>query len=183
MHQKLLFMTEEKVIVLKPKRKDFEEIYFSGNQGSLFFSSTTRGKTITTIVVAIILLIVFVFRNDFTKEKAGILYFVSFLFLLCAVFLSVSINKVSRWKKQVNNYLSKLENCKIYEIRFDENFFTVNIDGEKETSEWKDFTYFDNNNEFITVEGKYSYMFPRKSMSEKEYSFLKQVLKKNIKTD
>lgn len=173
-------MNEEKVIVLKPKKKDFEEIYFSGNQGSLFFSSTTRGKTITTIVVAVILLIVFVFRNDFTKEKAGILYFVSFLFLLCAVFLSVSINKVSRWKKQVHNYLNKLENCKIYEIRFDENFFTVNIDGEKETSEWKDFTYFYSNNEFITVEGKYSYMFPRKSMSEKEYSFLKQVLKKNI---
>ncbi|MDN4013954.1 YcxB family protein [Chryseobacterium gambrini] len=173
-------MTEEKVIVLKPKRKDFEEIYFSGNQGNLFFSSTTRGKTITTIVIAVILLIVFVFRNDFTKEKAGILYFVSFLFLLCAVFLSVSINKVSRWKKQVNNYLNKLENCEIYEIRFDENFFTVNIDGEKETSEWKDFTYFDSNNEFITVEGKYSYMFPKKSMSEKEYSFLKQVLKKNI---
>jgi len=30
-------MSEEKVIVLKPRRQDFEEIYFSGNQGSLFF--------------------------------------------------------------------------------------------------------------------------------------------------
>ncbi|WP_267405074.1 MULTISPECIES: hypothetical protein [unclassified Chryseobacterium] len=173
-------MSEEKVIVLKPKRKDFEDIYFSGNQGSLFFSSTTRGKMITTIVVGLILLIMFFFKDDFSKEKFGILYFVSFLFLLCAVFLSVSINKVSRWKKQVTNYLNKLENCKVYEIRFDDNFFTVNIDNEKETSEWKDFNYFDSNNEFITVEGKYSYMFPRKSMSEKDYSLLKQVLKKNI---
>ncbi len=173
-------MSEEKVIILKPKKQDFEEIYFNGNQGSLFFSSTTRGKTITTIVIGAILLILLIFRNDFTQEKAGILYFVSFLFLLCAVFLSVSINKVSKWKKQVNRYLTKLENCNIYEIRFDENFFTVNIDGEKETSEWKDFSYFDSNNEFIIMEGKYSYMFPRKSMSEKDYSFLKQVLKKNI---
>ncbi|MFC3158832.1 hypothetical protein ACFOEQ_10150 [Chryseobacterium arachidis] len=115
-------MSEEKVIVLKPQRKDFEDIYFSGNQGSLFFSSTTRGKMITTIVVGLILLIMFFFKDDFSKEKFGILYFVSFLFLLCAVFLSVSINKVSRWKKQVNSYLNKLENCKIYEIRFDENF-------------------------------------------------------------
>ncbi len=173
-------MSEEKVIVLKPKRKDFEDIYFSGNQGSLFFSSTTRGKMITTIVVGLILLIMFFFKDDFSKEKFGILYFVSFLFLLCEVFLSVSINKVSRWKKQVTNYLNKLENCKVYELRFDDNFFTVNIDTEKETSEWKDFNYFDSNNEFITVEGKYSYMFPRKSMSEKDYSLLKQVLKKNI---
>lgn len=174
-------MTEEKVIVLKPKRKDFEEIYFNGNQGSLFFSPITRGKTVTTIVVAVILIILFLFKDDFSKEKSGILYFVSFLFLLCAVFLSVSINKVSRWKKQVAYYLNKLESCSIYEIRMDEHFFTVNIDGDKETSEWKDFDFFDSNNEFISIEGKYSYMFPRKSMNEKDYSFLKQILKKNIK--
>lgn len=174
-------MTDEKVIILKPKRKDFEEIYFSGNQGSLFFSSTTRGKTVTTIIVAVILIILFLFKDDFSKEKSGILYFVSFLFLLCAVFLSVSINKVSRWKKQVEHYLNKVENCNIYEIRMDDNFFTVNINGDKETSEWKDFEFFDSNNEFISIEGKSSYMFPRKSMQEKDYSFLKQFLKKNIK--
>ena len=94
--------------------------------------------------------------------------------------LQISQYQLAKRTGIAEEYLNKLENCKIYEIRFDENFFTVNIDGEKETSEWKDFTYFDSNNEFITVEGKYSYMFPRKSMSEKEYSFLKQVLKKNI---
>jgi len=174
-------MSEEKVIVLQPKRQDFEEIYFSGNQGSLLFSSSTKGKMVTTLVVGLILIIMFVFKDDFTKEKFGILYFVSFLFLLCAVFLSVSINKVSRWKKQVNSYLAKLENCKIYEITFDQNFFTVNIDDEKETSEWKDFQYFDSNEKYIALEGKYSYMFPKKSMSERDYTLLKQTLKKNIK--
>ena len=30
-------MNEEKVITLKPDRKIFEDIYFSGNQGSLLF--------------------------------------------------------------------------------------------------------------------------------------------------
>lgn len=29
-------MNEEKVITLKPDRKNFEEIYFSGNQGVYF---------------------------------------------------------------------------------------------------------------------------------------------------
>ena len=174
-------MSEEKVIVLKPKRKDFEEIYFSGNQGSLFFSPTTRGKAVTTIVVGLILVILFFFKDDLTKEKFGIFYFVSFLFLLCAVFLSVSINKVSRWKKQVNSYLIKLENCKTYEITFDQNFFTVNIDGERETSEWKDFETFDSIENYIALEGKYTYMFPKKSMSEKDYNLLKKALKENIK--
>ena len=174
-------MSEEKVITLKPERKNFENIYFSGNQGSLLFSYTTKGKTITTIAAAVILLFAFLLKDNFSKESQGVLYFFSFILLLCAVYLSVSVNKVSRWKKQVNHYLNTLEKCKVYEIRFDHNFFTVNIDGEKETSEWKDFEYFDCNNDFISLEGKYSYMFPRKSMSEREYSLLKQILKDNIK--
>ncbi|WP_077418258.1 hypothetical protein [Chryseobacterium sp. JV274] len=174
-------MNEEKVITLKPDRKIFEDIYFSGNQGSLLFSPTTKSKTIATIAAAIIVFIVFLLKDNLSKESVGILYFLSFIFLLCAIFLSVSVNKVSRWKKQVNHYLNVLEKCKVYEIRFDQNFFTVNIDGEKETSEWKDFEYFDSNNEFISLEGKYSYMFPRKAMSEKEYSILKSRLKENIK--
>ncbi|CAD0220680.1 hypothetical protein KYG33_09015 [Chryseobacterium sp. D764] len=174
-------MNEEKVITLKPDRKIFEDIYFSGNQGSLLFSPTTKSKTIVTIAAAIIVFIVFLLKDNLSKESVGILYFLSFIFLLCAIFLSVSVNKVSRWKKQVNHYLNVLEKCKVYEIRFDQNFFTVNIDGEKETSEWKDFEYFDSNNEFISLEGKYSYMFPRKAMSEKEYSILKSRLKENIK--
>ncbi|MGN7867013.1 hypothetical protein [Chryseobacterium sp. 22458] len=173
-------MNEEKVITLKPDRKIFEDIYFSGNQDSLLFSQTTKSKTITTILVALILAIVFLFKDSLSKDSKGILYFLSFIFLLCAVFLSVSVNKVSRWKKQVNGYLNLLEKCKVYEIRFDQNFFTVNIDGEKETSEWKDFGYFDSNNEFISMEGKYSYMFPKKSMSEKEYNLLKKIGKENI---
>lgn len=174
-------MSEEKVIVLKPKRQDFEEIYFNGNQGSLFFSPTTRGKTVTTIVVGLILLILFCFKDDLSKEKFGILYFVSFLFLLCAVYLSVGINKVSRWKKQVNGYLKSLEDSKIYELRFNDEIFNVNLNNQEELSKWEDFKYFESNNEFISLEGKYNYMFPRKSMSEKDYSLLKQVFKKNIK--
>ncbi|AZA77493.1 hypothetical protein EG347_08195 [Chryseobacterium sp. G0186] len=172
-------MSVEKVITLKTDRKIFEDIYFSGSQGSLLFSPTTKSKTVTTLTAAVVLVIVFLFRDSLSENSKGILYFLSFIFLLCTVFLSVSINKVSRWKKQVTHYLNVLEKCKVYEIRFDSNFFTVNIDGEKETSEWKDFEFFDSNHEFISLEGKYNYMFPRKSMSEKEYSLLKTILKEN----
>lgn len=174
-------MNGDKVIKLNVNRKDFEEIYFSGNQGSLFFSATTKGKTVTTIVTGLILLILFCFKGDLSKEKFGILYFVSFLFLLCTVYLSLSINKVSRWKKDVNKYLKSLEDSKIYEIRFNDEIFNVNLNGQEELSKWEDFKYFDANNEFVSLEGKFNYMFPRKSMSEKDYSLLKQTFKKNIK--
>jgi len=174
-------MNGGKTIKLNVNRKDFEEIYFSGNQGNLFFSPTTRGKTFTTIIVALILLILFYFKDDLSKEKFGILYFVSFLFLLCTVYLSLGINKVSRWKKQVNGYLKSLENSKIYEITFDDEVFNVNLNNQEELSKWEDFKYFEINNEFISLEGKYNYMFPRKSMTKADYDLLKQAVKKNIK--
>ncbi|MEG0761192.1 YcxB family protein [Chryseobacterium sp.] len=174
-------MSKEKKIIINPKRRDFEEIYFIGNQGSLFLSSDTRGKTFTVIAIAVILAILFLFKDDLSKEKFGILYFVSFLFLLSAVFLSVSVNKVSRWKKQVKTYLLKLENCHLYEITFDENFFTVNIDQEKETSEWKDFKVYDINERYIALEGKYSYMFPKKSMNGNDFSALKKMIETQLK--
>lgn len=174
-------MNGEKVIRLKVNRKDFEEIYFNGNQGSLFFSSTTKGKTISTIIVGLALLITFSMKDSLSGENFGILYFISFIFLLCAVYLSVSINKVSRWKKDVNRYLKSLETSEIYEVRFNDESFNVNLDNQEELSLWKDFEGFDINEKFISLEGKYSYMFPKKSMSEQDYSTLKQIVKKNIK--
>lgn len=174
-------MNGDKVIKLNVSRKDFEEIYFSGNQGSLFFSQTTKGKTVTTAVVGLILLILFFFRDDLRKEKFGILYFVSFLFLLCTVYLSLSINKVSRWKKEVNRYLKSLEDAEIYEIRFNSEIFNVNLNHQEELSKWEDFKDFEVNDEFISLEGKFNYMFPKKSMSKADYEILKQAVKKNIK--
>lgn len=173
-------MSEDKIIKLTPNRKDFEDIYFSGNQGNLFFSPTTKGKTVTTIFVGLILLILFCFKGNLSKEKFGILYFVSFLFLLCTVYLSLSINKVSRWKKEVHRYLKTLEDSKIYELRLNNEIFNVNLNHQEELSQWEDFKDFEISDAFISLEGKYNYMFPKKSMAEKDYNLLKKIVKENI---
>lgn len=174
-------MNDDKIINLQINRKDFEEVYFSGASGSLLFSSATKGKTVTTIIVGLILAILFIFKDDFSKEKFGILYFVSFLFLLCVIFLSVAINKVSRWKKEVTAYLKTLENAEMYQIKFNKKIFTVNINNEKETCLWTEFTAAEIGERFIALEGKYNYMFPQKSMSPQDYEVLKQAVKKNIR--
>ncbi|GAB0157204.1 hypothetical protein CHRYSEOSP005_24750 [Chryseobacterium sp. Alg-005] len=173
-------MSEEKVIRLKPVRKDFEDIYFSGNQGNLFFSSTTRGKTITTIIIGVILLILLLLKDTLGKENFGIIYFVSFLFLLCAVFLSVSINNVSRWKKGVERYLKSLEKCSLYQISFNHEFFNIKIDQQEEHNLWKDFTTAEINDIYISLDGKNSYMFPKKAMSKEDYHLLTKSIQQNI---
>jgi len=172
---------QDKVINLNINRKDFEEVYFMGSQGSLFFSSTTKGKTVTTFVVGIILIILFIFKDDLSKEKFGILYFVSFLFLLCAVYLSLAINKVSKWRKEVVAYLKTLENPEIYQIKFNNKVFKVNLNNKKETSLWTEFTSAEIAEKFIALEGKFNYMFPKKSMSTEDYKSLTEAVEKNIK--
>ncbi|MDN5422729.1 MAG: hypothetical protein L0G07_04910, partial [Chryseobacterium sp.] len=93
----------------------------------------------------------------------------------------LSINKVSRWKKEVNRYLKSLEDAEIYEIRFNSEIFNVNLNHQEELSKWEDFKDFEVNDEFISLEGKFNYMFPKKSMSKADYEILKQAVKKNIK--
>ncbi|MBW8523584.1 hypothetical protein K0U91_12470 [Chryseobacterium chendengshani] len=173
-------MNDDKIINLNVSKKDFEEIYLKGNQGSLFFSPTVKGKFITTVVVATILVILFFFKDDLSKEKFGILYFVSFLFLLCAVYLSLAINKVSKWKKEVIQYLKTLENTEIYQIQFNSKVFKVNLNDNKETSLWTEFTAAEISNTFIGLEGKFNYMFPKKSMQEADFELLKQAVQKNV---
>lgn len=173
-------MNQDKIINLKVNRKDFEEVYFTGNQGSLFFSSSTKGKTITTIVVGLIFAILFIFKDDLSKEKFGILYFVSFLFLLCAVYLSLAINKVSKWRKEVVVYLKTLENPEIYQIQFNSKVFKVNLNNKKETSLWTEFKSAEINEKFISMEGKFNYMFPKKSMDASDYESLRLAVEKNI---
>ena len=173
-------INDDKIINLKINKGDFEEIYLNGDQGSLFLSPTVKGKLITTIIVAAILLILFYFKDDLSKEKFGILYFVSFLFLLCAVYLSLAINKVSKWKKEVVKYLKTLENTEIYQIQFNTKIFKVNLNDSKETSLWTEFTAGEISEKFIGLEGKFNYMFPRKSMSEADFNMLKDAVRKNV---
>jgi hypothetical protein len=173
-------INDDKTINLNISKKDFEEIYLQGDQGSLFFSPTVKGKLITTIVVAAILLILFYFKDHLSKEKFGILYFVSFLFLLCAVYLSLAINKVSKWKKEVVKYLETLENTTIYQIQFNTKVFKVNLNDNKETSLWTEFTAAEISDKFIGLEGKFNYMFPRKSMQEADFELLKQAVETNV---
>ncbi len=173
-------MNDDKIINLQIDKKDFEEIYLNGNQGSLFLSPMVKGKLITTVVVAVILLILFYFKNDLSKEKFGVLYFVSFLFLLCAVYLSLAVNKVSKWRKEVVKYLKTLENTEIYQIQFNAKVFKVNLNDSKETSLWSEFTAAEISDQFIGLEGKFNYMFPKKSMSEADFHLLEQAVKKNI---
>ncbi|MDQ8142605.1 hypothetical protein [Chryseobacterium sp. CFS15] len=173
-------LNDDKIIDLQINKKDFEEIYLHGDQGSLFFSPTVKGKLITTIVVAVILLVLFYFKDDLSKEKFGILYFVSFLFLLCAVYLSLAINKVSKWKKEVVKYLKTLENTDIYQIQFNAKVFKVNLNDSKETSLWTEFTAAEISDKFIGLEGKFNYMFPKKSMREADFELLKQAVQTNV---
>lgn len=77
-------------------------------------------------------------------------------------------------------YLKTLENAQIYQIQFNTKVFKVNLNNEKETSLWTEFTAAEIEDKFIALEGKFNYMFPRKSMQPSDFKLLKQAVEKNI---
>ncbi|WP_435523301.1 hypothetical protein [Chryseobacterium indoltheticum] len=64
-------------------------------------------------------------------------------------------------EKEVVKYLETLENTEIYQIQFNTKVFKVNLNDNKETSLWTEFTAAEISDKFIGLEGKFNYMFQK----------------------
>ena len=86
-------------VILNFHRKDFEEIYFRENQGNLLFSSQTKTKTITTLILGILILVTY--SNSYsTSNNWGFFYFTMLLFIGSLINLLISVNQILIWKKK-----------------------------------------------------------------------------------
>lgn len=120
-------MINNRIIPLKFNKKDFEEIYFRDNQGSLFFSPANKSMTITAIVFAIVLGFLYLF-NLISIDNIGIYYFLSFIFLICILRLFAGISQTLRWKKGIFQYLKSFKNNTVFELELMDDFLIINID-------------------------------------------------------
>ncbi|MCW3159756.1 YcxB family protein [Chryseobacterium oryctis] len=171
----------EIIIPLIFNRTDFEEIYFRDNQASLFFSPTTKNKTFFIIILGLIFAIIY-FNDLASLNSLGFYYIIGLIFLFSVFRLFVSVITTVRWKNGIVKYLNSLENNSFFELELTDNFLIVNIDYQEEYTQWKDFTKIEIKYDYIFLQsGSLNYLFPKKSMSEKDYNLLTKTLKENIK--
>lgn len=170
----------ESNIKLNFNRKDFEEIYFRNKQGNLFFSLQSKTKTITTIIIGFTIFVTFL-NSYSTSNNWGFFYMNVLLFVVSLINLLISINQTLKWKKQVKTYLDKVSKSTNYEMRVNDNFLSLKDDESETIVKWSEFKKAEIKDNYIALEGLENFLLPKKSMSETEYSNLKEIIRKNLK--
>jgi len=166
-----------RIISLKFDKKDFEEIYFRDNRASLFFSPTTKGKTITIIFSALILC--FVYFDDWVGVgNVGICFILSFILFFTSLNLILNILNIVKYKKETTDYLKSMIVYKVFELQLGDDFLYVKLDEDESFTSWDVFKNIQINNQFVALEGKTNFLFPRKSMNLDDYNYLKDSVKK-----
>lgn len=172
-------MMNDRIISLKFNQKDFEEIYFRDNQGSLFFSHKTKSLTITAIALVVVLSILY-FLNLISIDNFGIYYFLIFILLLCILRLIVGILKTLKWKKGITHYFKSMAVYKVFELQLTDYFLHVKLDSDESYTRWNEFENIQINDQYVALQGKDNFLFPRKSMSTDDYVYLKDSVKKIV---
>lgn len=165
-----------RVISLKFNKKDFEEIYFRNNWVSLFFSSETKGKTITVIISALILC--FVYFDDWVGVgNLGISIILSVILFFTSLHLLLNILNIVKYKKGIISYLKSMDMYRIFELQLTDDFLYIRLDNDESFTSWNEFKNIQINEQYIALEGKTNFLFPRKSMNEADYDYLKDSFK------
>jgi hypothetical protein len=176
-------LRETTEIELNFNRKDFEEVYFNGNQGSYVNSETTK-KPFRNMLAFGLIFFFFLFKliSDGGIRIGTIILGIIFLYFLVN-YLTKAIGIWKR-KKTVEVYLNGVEKIKSHKLILNKNAFGIQQENEIVTEFWTDFKRPEINDMFIYLVSKSeNYLIPKKSMTELEYEELKSIIRNRINNE
>ena len=107
--------------------------------------------------------------------------FLVLYFLICLFKLLVGILEILEWKKGITKYLKSLDKNSVFQLELTDDFLIVNIDCEEDYFQWKEFKKVELKNNYIFLQaGIQNCLFPKKSMSDEDYIFLKDSIQKKL---
>jgi hypothetical protein len=172
---------DDKVIELQYSRGDLEEIYFRNGGGKTFFNHHLKKQRNTFITIGIVFLAILVYVLS-VKKNYGFLVFASIL--LCFAFFDW-YKKASpgiTWKRDIKNYLDKVDKIKNNKIILTENSFSLVQDSKEKIEKWTEFKRVEMDDNFISLDSNATgYVIPKKSMTPEEFQFLKTFLSEKLK--
>ena len=174
-------MNESTEIELKFNRKDFEEVYFNGNQMNYFKSATTKRPFQNLLISSLIFS--FLLYNTITENSAHILtIIIGLIFLYNLISYLIKAYEIWEQRKKVKNYLDGVEKIKSHKLILTKDSFEIIQENEKVVEKWTDFKPAEINEMFVyLLSDKENYLIPKKSMTELEYSDLTAILTEKIK--
>ena len=161
------------------RAEDFSPIYFKDGYHLVFKNPNTRNQALLTIVVGIIWLAVGIKLLAYGGPK-GIFVAISVILAITAYRVKRRIDSITRWKTAIAAFLKKLDTPTERSLLLTPESF-VYQDGTEETLEnWADVLSAEIEDDYISIVGSAEYLFPKKSMSNEEFSQLSMFISKYV---
>jgi hypothetical protein len=171
-------------IQLTCRRKDFEEIYYEGKRGNIFFSSELKTDFLIFFVIALFWAVCLTIYSSLPEDKSfSWLYPLSFLGLASLISFWVWFVKARDeivWKASMKSYLDKLEKKRLIKLIFSDLGFSLYMDEEEYFEKWDSIFRLDIGKDFIGIQGSTSFTFPRNSMSPENYQQLENFIRSRV---
>ena len=168
-------MTE---INLNYQSKDLREIYFGEGHHKYFFGPETKRQS-WMLVIALGLYPVFLVYSIQLEDN--------WLMILGTIYLGLVMYDFQRktrpiiyWKKSVEAFLERVDNNSEHGLKVDEDSVTF-IQGDTETIlQWSIIKRASINAYYIGLTADSNLLFPKNSMTEKEFDELKKIVKRKV---
>lgn len=167
-------------IDLKFTRKDFEELYFQKNQGNYFSNESTKMPFVYALIATLVF-IYLLFSSIREKSDYAVTFFAGIFFLVTTQNFISKANSIRKRNLSIKKYLDKVEKIKKSKLELTENSFSLIQDNEYVIEKWANFTNIENKDDYIfLVSNKETYLIPKKSMTENEFSNLCSFIVKKV---
>lgn len=173
-------MPEEKKIALKFSRENFEEIYNLKEYSSIIRNRHTRVYFWMLIALGIVFPVSLFY--SISENKFVVLSIMLFIwFILAVVALYAAAMPYIRWVKKVVTYIKTFEKYKMHELILTENSMELIQDETHTLERWSSIANIRIEPEYLVINGSSQYIFPRKSMTEAEFEYLKTIAVNKIR--
>lgn len=168
-------MTE---IKLNYQSKDLREIYFGEGHQKYFFGPETKRQS-WMLVIALVLYPFFLVYSIQLEDN--------WLMILGTIYIGLVMYDFQRktrpiiyWKKAVEAFLERVDNYPEHRLVFNEEQITF-IQGDTETIlQWSIIKRASIHADYIGLTAEANLLFPKKSMTEEEFSGLKSIVERKV---
>lgn len=171
-----------KLIPLEFNRKHIEDILFANNSVNYFRNEEAR-KTLPWAIFFTILVASILFYNNY-REVYWQIYLVTAPMLL---YYTISYYKTARfifqYKKSIKSWMDNISKYNKHHLEITENSISVVMDNDITLQTWSSILSCKMDEVRIALKGSEQFYLPARSMSQEDYIFLQETIKRKIKND
>ncbi len=171
---------DERTIQLNPDRQSFERYFDFSGEGNIYRNTDVRKQFLRTLIAGIVALIALLYAT-YTNQFIFISFLLTLLFMVLLTLMLVSICKLLKWKRGVNQWIDKVAQYKNQRLIISSGAFTLQQDEIETIETWSGIKSVSITPACISITGSHTYLFPRSSMEVEAFEYFSSIISDRMK--